>query len=165
MCREDLARRAVAIAVAEEGEREVGSSNWGPRVKEYLKAANVTVPAAWCAGFVNWSFEQAALELGVTSPLESVPLQAYVQSYVQHGKANNWVVPNADARAGDLFCLWNASLKRYAHIGIVTGWTMDGKRLTTIEGNTNDEGSREGYEVAKRTRTPVEQTIVILRPV
>jgi len=40
-----------------------------------------------------------------------------------------------------------------------TDWTntgfafgYDGGTIQTIEGNTNDEGSREGYEVCRRTR-------------
>lgn len=158
-----FAQQVVKIALAELGVKEEGKANWGPKVKEYLAAADVTVPAAWCAGYVNWVFEKAAEVTGTTSPLEKVPLQAYVQSYVNHGKANGWVVKDTEARAGDLICVWSSSLQRYAHIGIVTGWSVDGRRIATVEGNTNDEGSREGYEVAKRTRAP-STNVLILRP-
>ena len=40
--------------------------------------------------------------------------------------------------------------KGLGHTGIVE--RIDGDTLYTIEGNTNDEGSREGYEVCRRTR-------------
>ncbi len=38
----------------------------------------------------------------------------------------------------------------WTHVGIVTE-AADGS-FKTIEGNTNDEGSREGYEVCARNR-------------
>ena len=37
------------------------------------------------------------------------------------------------------------------HIGFVTKVDLVNKTFETIEGNSNDEGSREGYEVAHRT--------------
>jgi hypothetical protein len=162
MCRQTLADRALEIALAEEGQREVGTSNWGNKVTEYLKAANVRDPAPWCAAYANWAWEKAAEEMNVDSPLERVPLQAYVQSYVDHGKANGWVIPNADARPGDLFCMWFENLRRYAHIGFVV--KNNGARIETIEGNTNVAGARDGIMVAKRSRANVSPGLIILRP-
>lgn len=40
--------------------------------------------------------------------------------------------------------------KGTGHTGFVE--RVDGSNIHTIEGNTNDEGSREGYEVARRVR-------------
>lgn len=161
---ESLAQATLALALTQEGVKEEGKANWGPKVQEYLKAAGVTVPAAWCAAYVNWCAEQTAKRLGVKSPLELVPNQAYVQSYAEYGKKHGWEVERSKAQPGDLILFWSTELKRYAHMGIVTGWTtVAGKRvLATIEGNTNDEGSREGYEVAKRTRS-LTNNVLILR--
>jgi hypothetical protein len=53
--------------------------------------------------------------------------------------------------AGDLFLVINKNnLMDATHIGIVIG--LNDFVITTIEGNTNDEGSREGFEVCKRYR-------------
>jgi hypothetical protein len=38
----------------------------------------------------------------------------------------------------------------WQHVGIVTATEPDA--FHTIEGNTNDDGSREGYEVCERVR-------------
>jgi hypothetical protein len=38
----------------------------------------------------------------------------------------------------------------WQHVGIVTSAEKDA--FHTIEGNTNDEGSREGFEVCERVR-------------
>lgn len=156
-----LKAETLALLLTQEGEHEVGE-NWGPKVKEYLAAANVRNPAPWCAAFVNWGAEKTAAKLGVKSPLEQVPLQAYVQSYVDHGKTNGWVVKKEQVAPGDLFCVWHQSLKRYGHIGMVISVDLKKGTFQAIEGNTNDDGSREGYEVAKRTRT-ITGNILFLR--
>ena len=38
---------------------EVGSTNTGAQVDEYLKSAQVAPGNPWCASFVTWSLEQA----------------------------------------------------------------------------------------------------------
>lgn len=157
-----LAELTITLALKEVGQHEEGKANWGPKVKEYLAAADIDVPSAWCAAFCNWSAEHAAKSLGVKSPLEQVPLQGYVQSYVDFGKQHGWVVPRAEAKRGDLICMWHQSLNRYGHIGLVTGWTADKKQITTVEGNSNNDGSRDGYEVVTHERTPT-TNILILR--
>lgn len=160
--RPSLADLTVTIALNEKGVKEEGKANWGPKVKEYLAAAQIDVPAAWCAAFCNWSAEHAAKSLGVTSPLEAVPLQGYVQSYVDFGKKHGWFVPRTEAKRGDLICIWHQSLNRYGHVGLVTGWSADKKRIATVEGNSNTDGSRDGFEVVTHERTPT-TNIQILR--
>lgn len=128
-------------------------TNWGPEVKEFLFAAGLTKPAPWCAAFINWCGEQAAYDHGVISPLEKVKIQAYVQSYADWAEAKSRFISAEDTGPGDLFVLYYPSLKRFAHIGFVMEVNEDEAWFTTIEGNTNDDAVREGYEVAKRRRT------------
>lgn len=143
---------ALAYAQDEIGVKEE-TTNWGKRVSEYLAEANIHVPAPWCAAFVNWCARQAADLKGVESPLEKVPLEALVQSYVDHGKKNGWVIPPEEAGPGDLFCLWFVGIKRYGHIGFVQEVRPEEGYYLTVEGNTDSRGSREGIEVAERKRT------------
>jgi hypothetical protein len=49
---------------------------------------------------------------------------------------------------------------RYRHTGIVI--EAGPETMTTIEGNTNDEGSAEGYEVCRRTRGYGNMDFVVL---
>lgn len=53
-------------------------------------------------------------------------------------------------RVGSIFFVYFPSMQRVAHTGIV--WRVEGGRVFTIEGNTNRDGSREGYEVALKIR-------------
>ncbi|MFA6240190.1 MAG: CHAP domain-containing protein, partial [Candidatus Hydrogenedentales bacterium] len=48
------------------------------------------------------------------------------------------------------FFLWQPTPNDWQHAGIVT--SVNGDTFETVEGNTNDDGVREGYEVCERTR-------------
>lgn len=155
--------REVALekALAFVGVRET-SPNWGPEVSTFLHAAGVDSPAPWCCAFVNYCAEMAAREVGVTSPLESVRYQASVQSCVDYGRAHGWQVKFAsEVEPGDLFCIYFPSLSRFGHIGIVTAKHRDNRHFGTCEGNSNDDGSRDGYEVVRRVRENTDNVIFL----
>lgn len=131
---------ALHIAATQKGVKEVGN-NWGPTVKLYLKAAGVFSPAPWCAAFVTWCLKTA----GYTNKFPKYP--ASTLWWVNFAKENK-IFKTSKPQRGDLF-VWN--IKGQGHIGFIA--EVQGQYLRTIEGNTNDEGSREGYEVCERTRT------------
>lgn len=133
-------------------------TNWGEQIKEFLFAANLSEPAPWCAAFINWCAEQGAYDHGAVSSLEQVPLQAYVQSYADWATENDSYLTPAEAGPGDIFILYYDSLQRYAHIGFVKEVNEQEGWFTTIEGNTNDNASREGFKVASRRRNLTQNT-------
>lgn len=138
------------------------STNWGPEIEQYLEEAGIDVPAPWCCAFVNWCAKQAADLTGEHSPLEDIPLEAYVQAYYNYGKEHGWIVPPKDVGTGDLFLLYHQSLGRYAHIGFVLEVREDEGWFETCEGNSNLDGSREGYEVVSKLRD-LTNNVVFLR--
>lgn len=152
---------ALVLALSKVGVHETGP-NWGDEVREFLASAGIKSPAPWCAAFVNHCWQTVAAHLGVASPLEGVPLQGYVQSYVDHGRKHGWVVPFSEVEPGDLFTLYYPSLKRNGHIGIVVAKTGEGSFIT-VEGNTNDGKGREGNMVFSHTR-PNDDHTLFLRP-
>jgi hypothetical protein len=161
--------RDVTLYVASdyEGAHEVGDTNSGPAVDLFLKAAQLRPGNPWCAAYVNFCAQEAARRLAVASPLEDVPLQGYVQAYVDYGRAHGWVVPAAEARAGDLFALYFESEGRYAHIGFVTKVDARAQTFRTIEGNTTPNAAtaaqdRNGGEVARKARA-ITPRVVFLR--
>lgn len=132
---------------------EAGGDNRGKEVEAFLREAEVEVPAPWCAAFVNWCARQAADLQGVESPLEAVPLQAFVQSYFDHGKENGWLINPKWVGPGDLFVLYYPTLKRYGHIGFVYDMHDPQGYFMTVEGNTNAAGGREGDGVYRKRRS------------
>lgn len=137
----------VTIARAELGVHET-SRNQGLGILKYWEATSYGPDgfkdrAPWCAAFVAWC---VALHLAFA---KARPKSAAVADWVPDALRLGWRVfgPRDGLlfpRAGDIVVF------KFSHIGIVVDF--DGAHLRTIEGNTDDEGSREGREVAERDR-------------
>ena len=133
--------------------REIGH-NQGPWVRMYLRG----LEAAWCAGFVFYCVNQATRTLGITHPLRTT---FSCDRMAAQAKQLNLFVSEAQVGSmppeeyefflppGTIFLRRNTPTD-WTHTGLVVCATEDA--LETIEGNTNDEGSREGYEVCRRIR-------------
>jgi len=137
---------------------EVGGDNRGPAVELFQKLGGDTVGEAWCADFVNAVVQIATGKKNERSPLEAIRRQAYVQDYVDWANREGRIIPAHHAEPGDLFALLFPSKGRYAHIGFVFDPPRDGQ-FSTIEGNTDDEASREGIKVASRVRDVTDGTV------
>jgi hypothetical protein len=130
---------------------EIGGQNKGPWVRLYMDG-HEGVEWPWCAGFVSYILKQAAKTLKVSLPIES---SFSCDELAAQAERRSVFLPEAQAvnktlvTSGSLF-LVRARAKDWVHTGIVL--TADENVFFTIEGNTNDDGSREGYEVCKRTR-------------
>jgi hypothetical protein len=106
-----------------------------------LVAAPVGSP--WCASAVSyWHWS-----CGIKSPHSAYSPNWFKNDacYYIRGKKNEDKV-----RPGDCGGIYFHSKKRIAHIYLVE--SVDGKWINTIEGNTNDEGSREGTKCMRRKR-------------
>lgn len=119
-------------------------SNWGPEIKMYLSSVNVYSPAPWCAAFVKWNFNQA----GITSNITAWSPTAQNSNNLVYYKAKFYKQP----RAGDVFTLYFPSLKRIAHTGFFD-LPINNKVYRSVEGNTNQAGSREGDGVYYKYRS------------
>lgn len=136
-----LAERALFVARSQEraGVVEVGN-NWGPMVKMYLAVAGLRNPAPWCAAFVTWCLIEAGAD---RKKLPMNPASTYFWWKWAVDKKRTMITPGR----GNLF-VWNG--KGGGHIGFITSVTRG--VLATIEGNTNEAGSREGTAVLSKTR-------------
>jgi peptidoglycan hydrolase-like protein with peptidoglycan-binding domain len=132
--------------------REVGGDNRGPWVRLYLNG--VDGPRwPWCAAFACFVLHQACTALGLPLP---IPLSASCDKLAADARAGKLLYDESMAARdktrispGSLFLL-RKTPSDWQHAGIVT--SAADEYFCTIEGNTNDEGSREGYEVCARTR-------------
>lgn len=130
----------IDIAIGEIGKQEIPrGSNWGPDVQKYLIAVGINFPASWCMAFVYW----CCLHAGVSGKLVKTG-GVLAQWNGDTGKGIEFETP----MAGDIFIMdFGHGL---GHCGFVEKVQAD--KIFTIEGNTNDTGSREGYEVCRRVR-------------
>jgi hypothetical protein len=138
------ADRVARIYSAEIGVRELTGKNDGPRVEEYLASCGRKKGDAWCAAFVTWVFKQAGIKAVVSGWSPSwFPSSNTIYT---RGAKNNKTPEKAD-----VFGIYFQNLGRIAHVGFVDDWE-EGSFCITVEGNTNDEGSREGDGVYKKRR-------------
>lgn len=121
------------------------NSNSGPEVDAYLKSVGLKAGNPWCMAFVFWAVDQAAKQMEIKNPLQKTGGVMLQWNTTKCRKLTN---RDKGIKAGDIFIM------QFAHGTGHTGFVekVVGGLVYTIEGNTNDDGSREGYEVARRQR-------------
>jgi hypothetical protein len=142
--------------------REAGGDNRGPWVRAYLGWDGLA--ARWCAGFTCYALEQAAFTLGVKPPIAS---SASCDVLALAAQATGRFVKGAGLTPADRptvvkpgsFFLVRAAPRDWIHVGIVV--EARGDAFRTAEGNTNDEGSENGYEAVQRVRGYKDKDFII----
>jgi len=138
----EQARRSLHI-------REATGRNDGPLVDEILSSVGLEgKKAPWCAAFIVWVGDKA---FGA-SLFNPYPRSAWSPVFV---KKPTWDRQRRGIplKPADVFGIWFNSMGRVAHVGLVE--KNEGDWLVTIEGNTNNGGSREGDGVYRRRRLAV----------
>lgn len=145
-----ITEKAIDYAYSQLGVREKGGSNCGPEVETFLKSVGLGKGYAWCMAFVYWSFEQAAKELGQTNPLVKTAgvLRGWNEATCTKILAKDSKNNPSLVKPGQIFIMDYG--QGYGHTGIVKA--VNGGFITTIEGNTNNNKSREGIGVFEHIR-------------
>jgi len=141
------------IGVKETGNNKAGSSK---KMLEIFEADNLVINGKtdgypWCAAFVSLCVQKLCRTSSLYGALIP-PREPSVNRFLNiWAKQNNCLVFKPDSKVftamkGDIVVF------TFSHIGIVE--SNNGTTITTIEGNTNDAGSREGITVARKQRTP-----------
>lgn len=134
-----LSLKGLGVAITQLGQHENPlGSNWGEPVKTYLHSVGIDFPASWCAAFVYWCYNQT----GLPNPLVKTG------GVLRHWGEANKALRVTDPEPGDIFIMDFG--KGLGHTGIVE--KVDATFVYTIEGNSNDSGSREGIEVTRKQR-------------
>jgi hypothetical protein len=144
-----LSLAAKEIGVSESKNSAGQHNNSGKRVREYQASTGHAGSFwPWCAAFVTFIIKAAAKALGINILFDGTASCDVILAFARaHGILKN------TPQAGDVFLIM-ASDRDATHTGFVLKvWQKDGATwFSTIEGNSNDEGSREGYEVASNER-------------
>ncbi len=132
----------IKTATSQIGVHELTGNNDGEKVEQYLSSVKLKKGNPWCAAFMAWCHDQCGIKH---------PVSGYSPDWFK-GKAvykTRELFPNRNY-SGYVFGLYFPSKKRVAHVGLVE--RSDGNYFITIEGNTNEAGSREGDGVYKKRR-------------
>ncbi len=139
---------------------EIGGSNRGPWVRLYC-GGNDGPEWAWCAGFVTLVMQQAYFYRDEKTPIKG---SVSCDSLAAQGKEKHLFITESQVRknkiswsdfGGSCLFLRRRTNTDWTHTGIATTADGSGNDLVfhTIEGNTNDEGIREGFEACERKRS------------
>jgi len=135
----DIATRYVGVAESPTG------SNRGTQIDEWNTAVGVPVGSFWCASFVSAMTRKWEAQTGYTFPLK---VSASCDSWFNQAKDKGLLTRMP--RPGRIMLVMSATNPNDAiHIGIC-GYEKDGV-ISSIEGNSNNDGSNNGTIVARRT--------------
>lgn len=137
-----IAQLALQIAQTQKGIQELPKgSNAGVDVEKYLKSVGLGKGYSWCMAFVYWCVSESSIKLKLPNVLLKT---GSVLAQYNYQKKQGCVVDVP--QVGDIFIMDFG--KGQGHTGWVIG--VKGNRILTLEGNSNDDGSREGYEVCSK---------------
>jgi hypothetical protein len=139
---------AIQIAKAEIGTIEEGDNL--TKYGEFTKANGLP----WCGSFCNWVLAQAGVKV---HSVVSTAIGAH-----KFKETSRW---SETPSIGDLAFMDfpHDGIDKISHVGIVVG--IDGKTITTIEGNTSGNGDqRNGGMVMAKTRTIGKEVVGFGRP-
>ena len=140
-----LQQNVVNTYTAEIGVRELTGHHDGVRVIQYLQAAKLTKGNPWCAAFVCWTYNQVNVHT-VISGYSPTWFPASNTIYTR-GSGTNRIPDRAD-----VFGIYFSNKGRIAHVGFIDKWPQKNSYCITVEGNTNEAGSREGDGVYSKRR-------------
>lgn len=153
-------RMALVTAAASQIGVHETSRNAAPELIKYWQASDYPTGMRdrqpWCAAFVAWVVFTAMkweplLALGDRTRPRSAAVKQWLLWSLSSSNGCQVFGPHdplVKPAPGDIVIF------TFSHIGIVEKFT--GKTVQTIEGNTDDEGSREGIKVCRRTRRMAE---------
>ncbi len=151
-----------AIQHLNQNPREIGGQNIGPWVRLYMKGyEGKSWP--WCAGFVSFILTQSCESLNKSLPIKasfSCDLLASNAKLKGIFKKGSEIHDKTKITPGSIF-LRRRTSNDWTHTGIVI--KAEKAVFHTIEGNTNDEGSREGYEVCRRIRSYTNRDFILIK--
>ena len=134
---------------------EAGGDNCGPWVRLYT-GGNSGADWLWCAGFVSFVTSQACDLAALPRPIkgslscDTLASQAQLAKRFVSGKSLGKSATASGALGACALFLLRRTPGDWSHTGLAYNFTDS--TFDTIEGNTNDEGGSNGYEVCHRTR-------------
>lgn len=142
-----LAAAASHLTLGEDAKHQ----NRGAYVEALLRQVGLGPGYPWCAAFVFVVGFRALLDRLLTASRWPVPKTAACRVIGDWATAHDCLVTAPER--GDLFLLWFPKLDggRFGHVGFVAEVLADG-RVRTIEGNSNADGSRDGWQVVTKVR-------------
>ena len=143
---------------------ELGGENAGVWVRLYMDG-NEGADWKWCAGFVTFIMKQACEILERPTP---IPGSFSCDSIAYQAREAGLFIAGKDIEQGHITIPSLGTAQMFVVRRTATDWTHIGfsfdwqdHTFSTIEGNTNDEGASNGYELCKRSRSIKDKDYIV----
>lgn len=123
--------------------------NRGKMIDIYNKEVGAKLASPYCGSFVGSNLKWAGVSTPPNPHSAWSPNYAQTKDIIWKPKRKNNITP----KAGDVVTFYYSNLGRVGHTGFYIKTDKDGYFIT-IEGNTNNGGSREGDGVYMKKRNP-----------
>ena len=148
------AEKIIGIAKSYIGQLEIkGNQGFVDKAFEKkLRGVGFYTGAPWCAFFGKLVYMEAyadnkALRLAIANNSNGSALETL------RNHENNGTFAIGETPKPGAMVIWRMGKGKSGHFGIVESVDIKANTMTTIEGNTNANGSREGDRVAEKLRT------------
>lgn len=148
-----LQEKIAQVALSYVGQQEITGNNGFKNsvFQKKMQDCGWQMNHAWCSYFAELVWKEA---FGKSHPLYATLDRLFSPSATStfgnfKGHPQNFKTSSIP-KVGAL-CVWRYGKGWQGHIGVVTS-IVDKTTFTSVEGNTNSSGGREGIEVAKKTR-------------
>ncbi len=146
-----LADKIVSLAKQEVGVEEIHGTNKGQRVDEYKSATNLPAHESWpwCAAFIDFIVREAIKTDGPYTfkrPTTAGAWDLERWSLAQDNSTQTKKPAHGDIKPGDIVIF------TFSHVGFATTAPDENGIFGTVEGNTDQAGSREGGGVFAKRR-------------
>lgn len=162
MTRAEALQRVLGAARVFQGVVEQGGENCGQMVELFLKGCSLGKGYPWCAAVVRRIGHFALYDPKTKTSAWPLPATAGCAVLGEFAAKHQVLLDPAvhPPEPGDVFLLWHTFKDkqgkvvdaRFGHTGVVLARNADGS-VDTAEGNTNDDGGREGYGFFFKTRS------------
>lgn len=154
MDEKELIKKVVSVAESHVGTQEIeGNMGWkDEKFYAMMKETGWKLSQAWCAYFTELVWTSVYDSEGYDKLFDKL-FSGSAQRTLKNFKSYGWPVGRVPEIGAVV--IWrfkkNGKAQTTGHAGIVIDF--DDKYIYTVEGNTNDSGSRDGGVVAKKRRT------------
>jgi hypothetical protein len=127
-----------------------GNTGWkDPEFEKQMKVMGWSNTQSWCAYFSELVWKEGFTGHPMLPQLDKLFSASATATFANFSHSGNFVTGNKP-KPGALV-VWRHGNGWKGHIGIVSS-IVDDKTFKSIEGNTNEAGSREGTAVLEKTR-------------
>ena len=145
--------KIVSVAKSYVGQEEVREnvSFKDPNFLAKMKSVGWYIGAPWCAFLAKLIWEEAfsAADPTALSLVKNYSSGSAIETYHNYATSKQFHVSQQPTLGSVV--IWEEGNGPAGHAGVVVG-IIDANTIQTVEGNTNTDGSREGYITAIKTR-------------